>query len=162
LEDAIEALRLGAWDFVTKPIDLAILEHAILRALERSRLLGEHRRRREYLEEEVRRRTAALNRELQARREAQEALKRSLDKLQSTLASFIQAMTRVVETRDPYTAGHQQRVSLLASAIAREMGCTEEQEHAVQWAAIIHDIGKIYIPAEILNKPGQLTDIEFE
>ena len=160
LKDAIEALRRGAWDFVSKPVDLPILEHAILKAFERARLLEENRCHRQYLEEEVRRRTAALDRELRARQAAEEALRHSLGKLQSTLQSFILAMNRVVETRDPYTAGHQGRVARIATSIARQLGCRREQLHAIRWAALIHDIGKIYIPSEILNKPGRLSEIE--
>ncbi len=160
LEDAVEALRRGAWDFVTKPLDLPILEHAILQTLERARLLDENHQHRQFLEEEVRRRTAALDRELRARQEAQEALRHSLGKLQSTLYSFVLAMIRVVEARDPYTAGHQGRVARIAATIARQLGCSREQLEAIRWAALIHDIGKIYIPSEILNKPGRLTEIE--
>jgi putative nucleotidyltransferase with HDIG domain len=64
--------------------------------------------------------------------------------------------------RDPYTAGHQQRVAELAVCIAREMGLPEEQVHAIHLAGVVHDIGKINIPAEILAKPTTLTSIEFE
>jgi len=66
-----------------------------------------------------------------------------------------------VEARDPYTAGHQRRVSELAAAIALEMGLPEEQVNGIHLAAMIHDVGKIHIPAEILSKPGKLNDIEF-
>ncbi|MCK9379561.1 MAG: PAS domain S-box protein [Sulfuritalea sp.] len=81
--------------------------------------------------------------------------------LAKALENTIQAIATTIETRDPYTAGHQQRVSRLAAAIAREMGLDEARVTGVQRGAEIHDIGKIYVPAEILNRPGKLSDIEF-
>ena len=81
--------------------------------------------------------------------------------LRQSLEQSIQTIADTVEARDPYTAGHQRRVSELATAIAREMGLPEEQVNGIHLAAIIHDLGKIQIPAEILSKPGKLTDIEF-
>ncbi|MDD3516303.1 MAG: HD-GYP domain-containing protein, partial [Synergistaceae bacterium] len=68
---------------------------------------------------------------------------------------------KVVETRDPYTAGHQERVARLAIAIAREMGLPEEQIRGVGVAAVLHDLGKIDVPAEILSKPSRLKDKEY-
>jgi putative nucleotidyltransferase with HDIG domain len=64
--------------------------------------------------------------------------------------------------RDPYTAGHQQRVAQLARAIARELGMPEAEIHSLYLASIVHDLGKIHIPAEILSKPGRLSPIEYE
>lgn len=81
--------------------------------------------------------------------------------LQKSLEQSIQAIADTVEARDPYTAGHQRRVSELAVAIARELGLPEEKIHGIHLAAIIHDLGKIQVPAEILTKPGKLSDIEF-
>ena len=81
--------------------------------------------------------------------------------LQKSLEQSIRAIADTVEARDPYTAGHQHRVGELAVAIAREMGLAEEKIHGIHLAAIIHDLGKIHVPAEILSKPGKLSDIEF-
>ncbi len=81
--------------------------------------------------------------------------------LQKSLEKFIQAIADTVEARDPYTAGHQRRVDELATAIARELGLAEDKIHGIHLAAIIHDLGKIHVPSEILSKPGKLTDIEF-
>ena len=161
LSDVVEALRRGAWDFIIKPIDLTLLEHAIQKSLERARLLRENARYRLFLEEEVRKRTEELDRELQTRIAAQNALRESLDVIEGAMKSFILAMTRIVETRDPYTAGHQQRVSQMACTIAEEMGMAAEQVDTIRWASLIHDIGKISVPAELLNKPGRLSEIEF-
>jgi putative nucleotidyltransferase with HDIG domain len=73
----------------------------------------------------------------------------------------VQAMSHVVETRDPYTAGHERRVSELATAIGAEMGMDGEALEALRLAGLIHDIGKIAVPAEILAKPGRLSEVEF-
>ncbi len=81
--------------------------------------------------------------------------------LRQSLEQSIQTIAATVEARDPYTAGHQERVAELATAIAQEMGLPEEQVNGVHLAAIIHDLGKIRIPAEILSKPGKLNEIEF-
>ena len=82
--------------------------------------------------------------------------------LRQSLEQSIQTVAATVETRDPYTAGHQRRVAELATAIAQEMGLPEEQINGLHLAATIHDLGKIHIPAEILSKPGRLSPIEFE
>jgi putative nucleotidyltransferase with HDIG domain len=81
--------------------------------------------------------------------------------LQKSLEQSIRAIADTVDARDPYTAGHQRRVGELAVAIAREMGLPEEKIRGIHLAAAVHDLGKIHIPAEILTKPGKLSDIEF-
>ncbi len=81
--------------------------------------------------------------------------------LRQSLEQSIQTIADTVEARDPYTAGHQRRVAELATAIAQEMGLPEEQINGIHLAGIIHDLGKIHVPAEILSKPGKLTDIEY-
>ncbi|RKZ34187.1 MAG: HD-GYP domain-containing protein [Gammaproteobacteria bacterium] len=96
------------------------------------------------------------------RRRAEKELERSAHMLRRVLVGTVQAMARMVETRDPYTAGHQRRVAHLAVSIATEMDLPQETIEGLQLGATIHDIGKNYIPAEILNRPGPLTDIEFE
>lgn len=82
-------------------------------------------------------------------------------KLRTMLEGVIQAIKATTEIRDPYTAGHQQRVTALACAIAKEMGLPDEQIEGLRFAGLIHDIGKIAIPAEILSKPSKLSEIEF-
>lgn len=96
------------------------------------------------------------------RKTAEEKLKTSFHQLQKMMDGTIQTITNMLEIRDPYTAGHQRGVRDLACAIAREMGLSEEHIGWIQIASLIHDIGKIYIPAEVLCKPGKLTDIEFD
>lgn len=94
-------------------------------------------------------------------KQAEETLMHVLEKLERTMENVVYAMAKIVEMRDPYTASHQQRVSTLACTIAREMGLSEEQIDGINMAAIIHDIGKIGIPAEILSKPGRWTEYEY-
>lgn len=89
------------------------------------------------------------------------ALQESMDRLERLFGETIYAMAKVVETRDIYTSGHQERVAKLAREIALAMGLPSEQVDGVFMAGLIHDVGKIYIPTEILTKPGRLTDVEF-
>lgn len=81
--------------------------------------------------------------------------------LQRSLEQSVQVIADTVDARDPYTAGHQRRVADLAATIARELGLSEDKIHGIHLAAVIHDLGKIHVPAEILSKPGKLSDIEF-
>ncbi|MEJ2059473.1 MAG: PAS domain S-box protein [Gammaproteobacteria bacterium] len=82
--------------------------------------------------------------------------------LQDSLVQTIQAIAMTVEKRDPYTAGHQQRVSELVARIGADMGLDQSKIDGLRLGAMIHDIGKIYIPSEILNRPGRLTQAEFD
>jgi PAS domain S-box-containing protein/putative nucleotidyltransferase with HDIG domain len=100
-------------------------------------------------------------RDISARKRAEMELKESWERLHQALEGTIQAMALTIEIRDPYTAGHQRRVSKLSCAIARELGMSEDQVEGIRVAGDIHDIGKIYVPAEILSKPGQITAIEY-
>ncbi|MCK9379883.1 MAG: GAF domain-containing protein [Sulfuritalea sp.] len=86
----------------------------------------------------------------------------SVRKLGESLEATIRAVATTIEARDPYTAGHQMRVSHLARAIACDMGLLQEQITGIQRGAEIHDIGKIKIPAEMLSRPGKITDLEFQ
>ncbi len=92
---------------------------------------------------------------------AEDELHKSLKKLRRLTEEVIDAMSLTVETRDLYTAGHQKRVAQLAVEIARKLNFSEDAIRGLKMAAIIHDIGKIYVPAEILSKPSTLSDIEF-
>lgn len=81
-------------------------------------------------------------------------MKRAMD-------ATIETMSKIVEAKDPYTAGHQQRVSQLATAIAKELNFSEDNIEGIRIASLIHDIGKIGLPTEILSKSIKLSDIEF-
>jgi len=122
----------------------------------------------------------SIGRDITEKKETEEHIKRTLDVVEGEvrqrtkqlykslklneqiLESTIQAISKLVEIRDPYTAGHQQRVAFLAEAIALEMGCSEAQKWVIKIAATLHDMGKIFVPIEILNKPGRLNEYEIE
>lgn len=97
----------------------------------------------------------------QKRDEAEEKLQKTLESLNRAASSTIQVLVSALESRDPYTAGHQLRSANLACAIAREMGLSQDKVEGIRMAGNIHDIGKLSIPAEILSKPTRLTDLEF-
>jgi putative nucleotidyltransferase with HDIG domain len=82
--------------------------------------------------------------------------------LEENMLATIEVVNTIVSMRDPYTAGHERRVSHLARAIAAEMGLDEEIQDRVRIAALVHDVGKLAIPAEVLAKPGRLTPMETE
>jgi len=94
--------------------------------------------------------------------EAQDEVLRQAEQLRRTVEGAVLAMSHVVETRDPYTAGHERRVSELATAISAEMGMEGEELTALRLAGLIHDLGKVAVPAEILSKPGRLSTVEFD
>ena len=91
---------------------------------------------------------------------SEEELKQSLNDLRRAMEGAVQAIALIIESRDPYTAGHQRRVTYLACAIAEEMGLSPSQVDGIRMAGSTHDIGKIHVPAEILSKPGRLADFE--
>ena len=95
------------------------------------------------------------------RKEAEESLKDTLGNLRKAFGTTVQVMVSAVETRDPYTAGHQLRSTDLARAIATEMNLPQDKIEAIRMAGPIHDIGKLSVPAELLSKPTKLTELEF-
>ncbi len=132
-EDETRGLEMDVVDYIRKPFSLSIVKARIKNHLE----LKIHR---DNLDDLVIERTA---------------------KLQRILEQTVDALKSSVEIRDPYTSGHQERVSRIASAIAVYMGLSEEYTDGIRIAGRLHDIGKISIPAEILTKPGRLNEIEF-
>jgi PAS domain S-box-containing protein len=95
------------------------------------------------------------------RKQAEKKLQDTLESLRKAVGVTIQVMVSAVETRDPYTAGHQIRSAALARTVATEMGLPQDKIDAIRMAGSIHDIGKLSIPAEILSKPTKLSEIEF-
>ncbi len=89
-----------------------------------------------------------------------EELKVSYEKSQMILDGTVKTMSKIVETRDPYTSGHEAAVAIISCKIAKEMAMPKEQIEAIKVAATLHDIGKISVPSEILTKPGHLSDLE--
>ncbi len=133
-------MEVGVYDYIIKPFDHNGLLISVANALRHRELEIANRAYQEKLEQMVSERTV---------------------KLRKALDGIIHTIALTVETRDPYTAGHQKRVAKLASAIAKEIGFTEEQVEGIFMAGIIHDLGKISVPAEILSKPTRLTENEF-
>jgi PAS domain S-box-containing protein len=100
-------------------------------------------------------------RDITGRKQAEKERQQSVEKLKKALEETVNALASAVEMRDPYTAGHQKRVTELAHAIAIEMALPEGQIEGLRLASLIHDIGKIRVPGEILSKPGKLSHIDF-
>lgn len=94
-------------------------------------------------------------------RKIQRELKAGILQLQQILDGVIDSLSATVEARDPYTSGHQKRVARIATRIAREMGLSEAQVRTIEMASVIHDLGKIAVPAEILSKPSRLSETEY-
>ncbi|MFA0888213.1 MAG: HD domain-containing phosphohydrolase [Synergistales bacterium] len=92
---------------------------------------------------------------------AQEQLRQALETMERAWEQTIEALASTSEVKDPYTSGHQRRVALLAAAIAREMGRPESFVTGVEKAALVHDLGKIEVPAELLSRPGKLSPFEY-
>jgi PAS domain S-box-containing protein len=103
----------------------------------------------------------ALVRDITERKRAEEELQQGFKRMRKALRVTVQSISMIVEMKDPYTSGHQQRVSDLARSIATEMGLSADRRDFLRTASAIHDIGKISVPSEILSKPTKLTDLEF-
>jgi len=95
------------------------------------------------------------------RKQMEASLRESCQRLRRTLEESALALATAMEMRDPYTAGHQARVARISCAIAKELGFSEDRLEGIRVAGILHDIGKIRVPAEILNRPGRLSPLEF-
>lgn len=102
-----------------------------------------------------------IYRDISERKRAEAELRESLGRLEKAWEQTIQILASVVELRDPYTAGHQRRVAALAQAVARELDLSEADVRGVYLASLVHDVGKITVPAEVLSKPGVLSSVEF-
>ncbi len=105
--------------------------------------------------------TLAVFADITERKRAEEELRQSFERLQIALEGTVDVLVSAVEMKDPYTAGHQRRVTQLACAIARELNLPQEQIEGLRMASLIHDLGKISIPAEILSKPTPLMELEW-
>ncbi len=174
-EDERFALCLGAATFIRKPAEPDILIRKLSDEFEKARsrpiaparvvplepslYLSEYNKR---IVAKLEDKVAELEDEITRRNQAEEKLKQSHERLQETLEGTINALAATTEMRDPYTTGHQRRVAELSCAIAGEMNLSEEQIKEIHMSALIHDIGKINAPAEILSRPGQLTELEFK
>ena len=148
-DDVIRALRAGAYDYLTKPMEtMDIFLHTVEKALERTKLLRSEKEFQEQLQIEVLEKT--------------EDLRKREQELKKALVGVVEVIDALVEYRDPYTAGHERRVGELAQEIAAKMGMTTDLIEGVYLSGIVHDLGKVGVPSEILAKPGRLSDIEFQ
>jgi response regulator RpfG family c-di-GMP phosphodiesterase len=137
---AVECMRAGAFDYLTKPFDLEDVVIRVERALERRRLLLENRRQRSALEARVRRETRAARR---------------------VFLGAIKSLSSALEAKDDYTRGHSERVSRISGEVARSLGIGREEARRIRLAAWLHDIGKIGVRESVLLKPGPLTEDEY-
>jgi|WetSurMetagenome_2_1015567.scaffolds.fasta_scaffold38932_2 putative two-component system response regulator len=147
-ELAEAALDMGAYGYVIKPFRSNELMINIYNALRRRTL-------------EINTHANIVNMEKMISERTSE-LQTAMEKLEKTLNGVIHAISMIVETRSPDSAGHQQRVSDLATDICKEMGLPHDRTEGIRMAALIHDLGKIAVPVDILNKPGSLTETEFD
>ena len=147
VESAIGALRLGAFDYLMKPFDLRQVEAVVKRALEYHELVVAKRRYENHLEELVEQRTVELD--------------KALNSLEAAYRSTLKALTAALETRDSETHGHSERVVSYSLRLGREYGLNSEEMKALEFGALLHDIGKIGVPDSILRKPGKLTEEEW-
>jgi putative two-component system response regulator len=141
VEVAVSCLAIGAMDYLTKPFHLEEVRARVAQALEKRRLVIENRGYQESLQAKV---------AVQARR------------LEELFLASIQSLAEALEVKDPYTRGHSIRVSHYAAILGRELGVDDEMLRQVELGGHVHDIGKIGVREEVLNKPGKLTDAEYE
>ncbi len=145
---ATEALSNGALDYLMKPIELADLEAAVERALHKRSLAIDQRNIERMIREEVAIRTTELEAEKQA--------------LRSLTVNVAETLINAMEAKDVYLRGHSQRVAELSASMAEELGLDADTVEHVRLAGRLHDVGKIGIREDILNKPGALTPDEFD
>lgn len=147
IDMAVEAMKLGAYDFLIKPVDLELVVLSVKRALESKRLEEEIEAYHNRLEELVEERTAKLQ-------QAYRVLKKAhLDS--------VKVLAEAIDAKDPYTRGHSDRVKRMSLRIAQGFGFSEERLEALEYGALLHDIGKIGIKDEILQKQGPLSPEEY-
>lgn len=148
IESAIAALRAGAFDYITKPFDLEHVELALRRAREHRELLQAKRLYENYLEALIKQRTVELN--------------QALHTIEGSYRTTLKALAAALSARDHDTHGHSERVVTFSLRLGREMALDEEQLRALEFGALLHDIGKIGIPDSILHKPAPLNDEEWQ
>ena len=147
VESAIDALRAGAFDYIMKPFDLHHVEVAVGRALEHKSLRDAKLRYENHLEQMVAQRTSELD--------------RAVGSLEDAYRMTLKALTAALETRDHETHGHSERVVSFSLRLGRELGLGAEQLTALEFGALLHDIGKIGVPDAILRKPASLDGDEW-
>ena len=148
IDMAVEAMRLGAYDFIIKPADLDLILLSVKKALEKKRLEEEVEAYHKNLEKLVEERTANLQ-------HAYRVLKKAhLDS--------VKVLAEAIDAKDPYTRGHSDRVRRMSLRIASHLGFPENKLESLEYGALLHDIGKIGIKDEVLQKPGVLNPGEYQ
>jgi response regulator RpfG family c-di-GMP phosphodiesterase len=147
IEVAVDSLKEGAYDYITKPFSLDEMAIRISRALEKRRLLLENKLYQQTLEEQVASRTGQL--------------KEALGVLERTYHSTLVALSKALDSRDADLAGYSLRVTALAARLAQHLGISEAEIRVIEEGVLLHDIGKIGIPDELLRKPGPLNKNEW-
>ena len=148
LSVALEAMRLGAYDFLSKPLNLDVLSLTVDRAVEKKILVKQNREYQRNLESMVQERTQQLN--------------QANDDLRNLFIGSIKALAQALEAKDRYTQGHSARVAEESVRIARYLSLSEDEIQNIWIAGFLHDIGKIGIQESVLNKPGRLDPEEWE
>ena len=138
---AVNVLASGAMDYLTKPVNVGEVRVRVAQAMEKRRLILENRGYQERLQEKV---------ALQAKR------------LEELFLASVQSLADALEVKDPYTRGHSERVSHYCAVLAREMGLNGELLRRIELGGHVHDIGKIGVREDVLNKPGKLTNEEYQ
>ena len=154
IEYAVEAMREGAFDYISKPFDLARVKLAVDRALSYQRAIEDQRRYEQALEERVRIRTSEL-------KAANEDLNSLIDLLYRNYRATLRGLAKTLEARDIETRGHADRVVAYSTRLGKKMGLSSNDLIALEQGAMLHDIGKIGVPDSILLKPGMLTTDEW-
>jgi len=154
VDTAIQSMRLGASDYLTKPFNLVEVRITVERALEKQRLVRENREYQKNLEAKVAERTVELSRK---NREVEDLF----DRLKSSYQTTLEALATALDTRDTETLGHSLRVASYTVAVARRMGVAEPELTDIYRGALLHDVGKIGVPDAILRKSGKLTPEEW-
>jgi putative two-component system response regulator len=167
---AVEAMKLGAYDYVTKPFDLDDLSMRVRRALERRRLVLENREYQHHLEQKVKQQVEQVeeyySKAIQAVSHEQVVLNEvggeaQGDGSEEAYLHMAKSLALMAEVHEPYARGHAERVGLRASEIAGQLRCSDKLVKQIKIAAMLHDIGKIAIPDHILFKSGLLTPAEY-
>lgn len=140
VEIAINAMKLGAYDYIIKPVDQKLLLLSIDRALDRRRLVLENKDYQHNLETKVEEQT---------------------HKIRESFLNAVKSLAFALEAKDNYTSGHSQRTTEIATAIATELSLSPDVIEKIKLAGLVHDIGKIGVRESVLNKPGTLTDEEY-
>jgi putative nucleotidyltransferase with HDIG domain len=162
IDVAVDAIRLGAYDYIVKPFNISQVTISVRRALERRRLLLENLQYKKSLEAKVVEKTIDLIRKNKKLEQQATLLEDLLRDLRESYEATLDAMVSAIESRDYETKHHCRRVQAYAILLASRLGVTPEQLTEISYGALLHDVGKIGVPDSILLKPGKLNEEEWQ